>query len=190
MVAPDRVEHSTRKGIGCLELSKPRNSLSDFYNYLAILREHWLAFMSAGPFLVDRLITWFWPWGRYKLDTFPHRRQIFLWFIVFGVFWAGFSAWRDEHQVRLANTKPPLDPSSLYQNGFPVASFELIKTYPDSGKISFAFVTASRELDMNAAFEFRDWKMLCSGEEGGPLRYGAVKFINYTHVECKVLGTR
>src|SRR5262249_54453813 len=124
------------------------------------------------------------------IHSLPQRQQIFLWLIVLGVFWAGFSAWRDEHQARLANVKPTLDPSMLYQNGFPVASFELIKTKLDANTISFAFITASRELDMNTAFEFRDWKMLCSGEEDGSAHFGAVKFINYTHVECKILESR
>ena len=58
--------------------------------------------MSAGPFLADRLITWLWPWGRRQLDALPHRRQIFLWIIVIGVFWSGFSAWREERGSRLA----------------------------------------------------------------------------------------
>jgi hypothetical protein len=57
--------------------------------------------MSAGPFLADRLITWFWPWGRKQLDNWRHRRQIFLWLIIIGVFWAGFSAWREERDQRL-----------------------------------------------------------------------------------------
>jgi hypothetical protein len=101
MTVADCVEHSTRLEMVCLEPSKPRNSLSDFYSYLALLRDHWVAFMSAGPFLADRLITWFWPWARRKLDTLPHRRQIFLWLIVLGVFWSGFSAWQEEKNLRV-----------------------------------------------------------------------------------------
>jgi hypothetical protein len=58
--------------------------------------------MSAGPLLVDQLVAWFWPWGRRKLDALPHRRQIFLWLIVIGVFWSGFSAWREERNQRVA----------------------------------------------------------------------------------------
>jgi len=75
--------------------------MSSFYQYLGLLPEHWLAFMSAGPFLADRLITWFWPWGRKKLDALPRRRLIFIWLIVVGVFWSGFAAWNDEHQARV-----------------------------------------------------------------------------------------
>jgi hypothetical protein len=58
--------------------------------------------MSAGPFLIDRLVTWLWPWGRKQLDNLPHRRQIFLSLIIIGVFWAGFSAWREEKAQRIA----------------------------------------------------------------------------------------
>jgi hypothetical protein len=76
--------------------------VSDLYIYLVLLRDHWLTFMSAGPFLADRLITWFWPWGRRKLDNLPQRRQIFVWLIVLGVFWSGFSAWREEKTAREA----------------------------------------------------------------------------------------
>jgi hypothetical protein len=101
MAVADRVEHSTRSEAVCLDPCKPRNSLSDFYSYLALLRDHWAAFMSAGPFLADRLVTWFWPWARRKLDTLRYRRQIFLWLIVLGVFWSGFSAWREEKNLRV-----------------------------------------------------------------------------------------
>jgi hypothetical protein len=76
--------------------------LSDFPTYLDALRGHLLAFLSAGPFLIDRLITWFWPWGRKKLDAFPHRRSLFLWVIIVGIFYAGFLAWRDEHDAKPA----------------------------------------------------------------------------------------
>jgi citrate synthase len=46
------------------------------------------------------------PWD--TIDNLPHRRQIFLWLIMFGVFWAGFSAWREEKDQWLA-TKSALD---------------------------------------------------------------------------------
>ena len=53
--------HETRGG--CLAFFE-NMSLSEFYIYLSLLPTHWLAFMSAGPFLLDQLISWFWPSGR------------------------------------------------------------------------------------------------------------------------------
>jgi len=70
--------------------------LQDFRTYVDLLQGHWLAFMSAGPFLIDRLVTWLWPWGRRQLDNLPHRRQLFLWLIIAGVFWSGFASWREQ----------------------------------------------------------------------------------------------
>lgn len=58
--------------------------------------------MSARPFLVDRLITWLWPWGRRQLEALPHRRQIFIWLVVIGVFWSSFSVWRQERDERVS----------------------------------------------------------------------------------------
>jgi len=146
--------------------------------------------MSAGPFLADRLITWLWPWGRRFLDGFPHRRQIFVWLIVLGVFWAGFAAWKDEHQARLVAGKPPLDPLMLYQDGFSVASFDGIRLDASNNTIGFGMITSSRELDMSRPFEFREWQLLCSGTPDGMATFGAMKQINYIRVVCRIEGTR
>ena len=71
--------------------------LSELPIYLEAMRQHLLIFLSAGPFLIDRLITWFWPSGRKWLDNWPHRRSFLLWVVIFGAFYAGFLAWREEH---------------------------------------------------------------------------------------------
>jgi hypothetical protein len=76
--------------------------MSIFFAYLAALFSHWLALMSAGPFLIDRLITWLWPTGRRWLDNrLPVTRRRLSYAIIFAaVFFAGFSAWLDEHKSR------------------------------------------------------------------------------------------
>jgi hypothetical protein len=98
-----RLVNSSRKVVGCLDLFQ-RSAVvpSDFNSYLAALSAHWLAFMSTGPFLADRLVTWLWPRGRGWLDTFSHRQKLYLFLIVAGIFWAGYSTWHDEHERRIS----------------------------------------------------------------------------------------
>jgi hypothetical protein len=143
--------------------------------------------MSAGPFLADRLITWFWPWGRQKLDALPHRRQVFLWLMVAGVFWSGFLAWRDEKQKHAV---APLNPLMLYQGGFPVADVGKLSSDAEKDMILFDQLTAVNVLDMSSEFEFRDWKMMCSGDQDGSFSYGAMRRISYLNVSCRIQGLR
>jgi hypothetical protein len=69
-----------------------------FYSYILALASHWLALMSAGPFLIDRLVTWFWPAARRWLDGWHHRRSFLLGILLVGVFAAGFLVWKQERE--------------------------------------------------------------------------------------------
>jgi hypothetical protein len=70
--------------------------MSAFYAYLQAIGTHWASLMSAGPFLIDRLITWLWPTGRRLLDNWQWRRPFLLSILLIGIFIAGFLAWSDE----------------------------------------------------------------------------------------------
>jgi len=71
----------------------------NFLDYIRDLAAEWLVWMSAGPFLVDRLFSWF----RIGETWWPDfRRNIAIYIIVGGVFGAGFLVWQDEHRRRVA----------------------------------------------------------------------------------------
>jgi hypothetical protein len=70
--------------------------MSIFVAYLQAIGTHWSSLMSAGPFLIDRLITWLWPAGRRLLDNWEWRRPFLLSILLAGFFVAGFLAWKDE----------------------------------------------------------------------------------------------
>ena len=108
--------------------------------------------------------------------------------------WASFSAFNTERQEKDAAVeaakKPSLDPTMLYQDGFPAASFAQMTANANDNTISFAMITSTHELDMSKAFEFRDWKMLCSGQADGFMTYGATERINYVNVVCRIQSVR
>jgi hypothetical protein len=108
--------------------------------------------------------------------------------------WASFSAFNTERQEKDAAVeaakKPSLDPTLLYQDGFPAASFAQMTTNANDNTISFAMITSTHALDMSKAFEFRDWKMLCSGQADGSMTYGATERINYVNVVCRIQSVR
>jgi hypothetical protein len=147
--------------------------------------------MSGGFFAIDRLIDRYWPQGRDWLNRqiSPGLRQgIEIAVLVFGALLAGFLAWEDEHQKLIAKT--PLDPSMLYQSGFPAASVRQVQVSARDNTVGFDVVTASRQLDMTKSFEFRDWKVICSGQEDGSMTFGAMIQINYVNVVCRIEGSR
>jgi hypothetical protein len=59
---------------------------------------------TAGALLgVDQLIRTHWPWGAARLERIPTllRRRIEFGLLVAAIFYAGFSAWSDEHEARV-----------------------------------------------------------------------------------------
>jgi len=72
--------------------------MSDLFAYLAALFSHWLWLMSAGPFLIDRLVSWLSPNESQWHVAAQKMRSLSLSIMMIGVFLAGFLAWNDEHQ--------------------------------------------------------------------------------------------
>jgi hypothetical protein len=79
--------------------------MGTFYLYLGAVAGHWLAFMSAGPFVVDQFLQWLSPSVKEKMDAKLQprvRRRIEVALMIIGVFLAGFFAFQDERDARLA----------------------------------------------------------------------------------------
>ncbi|MGA7384640.1 MAG: hypothetical protein WBW81_08140, partial [Methylocella sp.] len=87
---------------------------------------------------------------------------------------------RDAKEHAIAERqKSWLDPMSLYQDGFQVASIIEPRTDVVANTIVFPVITASRNLDLAKEFEFRSWKLLCSGEPAGFMTFGAMQQITF-----------
>jgi hypothetical protein len=81
------------------------------WGYLSALSAHWLTLMSAGPFLLDRLVTWFWRWGRQWIDGWRWRVPFLLGIVFIGFQIAGFQAWNDQMKaVTTPIASPALPP--------------------------------------------------------------------------------
>lgn len=147
--------------------------------------------MSGGLFALDRLIDRYWPEGRDWLNkhvSSASRKRAEIAVLIFGIFLAGFLAWKGEHEKLIAKT--PLDPAAVYQDGFPAASIRNIDISAAENIISFDVITAQKRLDFTRGFEFREWKLACSGKEANSMTFGAMLQINYINVVCRIQGAR
>jgi hypothetical protein len=103
-----------------------------------------------------------------------------------------------ETEQRLGNTQkqiealshPPRDPQTHYQSGLAVGTIAEAQMDAARNVILFGVVTAPNQLDMSRPFEFRDWTLVCSGQAGGSLSFGAMRQINYPNVVCGIQGAR
>jgi hypothetical protein len=78
--------------------------MGDFYLYFGAVATKWFVYMTAGPFLLDEVLKRIWPKGRAWLAKHiapKKRRRLEVILIIFGVFYAGFLAFRDEHKARV-----------------------------------------------------------------------------------------
>jgi hypothetical protein len=170
--------------------------IAHLWEYFQATYGYWwgtLAVLTAIERLTERLFHGFWrkyvdPW-----ITPERRKQVLLFFVVtafvIGNFRA-FDAEREAKELAQAAAKPHLDPTALYQDGFAVASI----IEPDSDVVNnlmvFPAVTASRELELNKEFEFRNWKLLCFGQTGAVMTFGAMRQITYPAFTCRIQGAR
>ncbi|MGZ5003899.1 MAG: hypothetical protein ACXWAX_00740 [Chthoniobacterales bacterium] len=77
--------------------------MSALYQYFGAFFTNWFLYMTAGPFLADEVFKRAFPkWRESAGKHFPARtrRRIEVAFIIFGVFWAGFAAFNEEHAAR------------------------------------------------------------------------------------------
>lgn len=169
--------------------------LSEFIE--ALVPYGWIILTSGvGPAAIIALANKYKTRARFLkvLATPSARPWILMGIFIAGFGYASFSAFDDVNaRLRKAQNevkRPPLDPSMLYQDGFPAAYFGAIETDAKNNSISFNIITSSRELDMSKPFEFREWKLLCSGTADGMSTFGAARQIHYENVICKIQGER
>jgi len=153
-----------------------------------------LAVLLGIERIAERLFPAFW---KKHLDTWstPERRRQILIGLALAAFVIGnfraFDAERQAKEQAIAERhKPPLDPTVLYQDGFPVATLLEPQTDVGANTISFPAVTASRNLNLAKEFEFRSWKLLCSGDPTSVMSFGAARQITYPNFLCRIEGPR
>jgi hypothetical protein len=175
--------------------------MSLLFEYLLSLFSHWLPLMSAGPFLIDRLATWTIPRWRRRFDEWPHRQRVLFSILLLGVFFAGFEAWKEEHDARLQAEKrltvpsapaaPAREPDSLYQLGREVGSVGSAEIDLGNSSVLFHGVRSAGKLDASREVEFRDYVLTCAGLPATPpgRSAGSMSLVS-TGAKCTILRRR
>jgi hypothetical protein len=81
---------------------------------------------------------------------------------------------------------PPHDPLGLYQDGISVAMMRAAIANPMDDTIILQMVGSRSPLDMNRTFEFREFRVLCSGQSTGNMSMGPQTTILYQTIICKI----
>jgi hypothetical protein len=153
-----------------------------------------LAVLLGIERLTERAFPTFWQTRIDPWFTPARRKQALIVFALVAFFVANFRAWDQQREAKeeaiAKQGKTVLDPSALYQHGFPVASIIEPQIDVRNGSILFPAVTASRELELGSEFEFRTWHLICSGEPGSMMTFGAMRQITYLNFTCRIEGTR
>jgi len=72
--------------------------MSELPAYIDAVFTHWLWLMGAGPFLLDRLVSWISSAGSPWHQAAAKMREAALWIMAAALLIAGFLAWRDEYR--------------------------------------------------------------------------------------------
>ena len=168
------------------------------WEYLLAAGVYWwatLAVILGIERVTERAFPNFW---KSKVDpwfTSKRRKQFLIAFALLAFAIGNFRAWdeeRAEKEKAIADrlTSSPRDPNFLYQGDFQVATIIEPTVDVTNNSIVFPAVTASRELNLSADFEFKDWRLACSGQPGSMMTFGAMREITYQNFRCKIEGTR
>jgi hypothetical protein len=153
-----------------------------------------LAVLLALERLAERWFHGFWkewvdPWF-----TPARRKQALIIFALAALLIGTFRAWDAEREAKeqaiAERQKPLLDPTVLYQDGFPVAS--ILEPHFDAATNTWAFQDAmtSRTLDLTKEFEYRTWKLLCSGTPTPLMSVGPLRQFSYHDFRCRIEALR
>jgi hypothetical protein len=140
-----------------------------FYSYLWALAGYAKWLLTGGPFLVDTLIKKYRPDWAEKLDRWVSpstRRKFELRLFFLAIFFAGFFAWKEEHEQVVILTK------EKYERQSQIDEREVQRKHRDEliDKLS-AFVKEGNELSETIAqnvadkdtiiSRYRDWELRC-----------------------------
>lgn len=157
--------------------------------------------MSAGPFLADRMITWFWPWARRWLDNWPRRRVFLFGVMLVGVFFAGYATWQEERGLRaqaeakqqIAPVSPARNPDGLYQLNELVAEVDGAREDRANGIVTFQTIKRSDKVDATKTVEYRNYLLRCNSLPKSPPPGSFSGFSDNTVIggsTCAILGLR
>lgn len=175
--------------------------LSRFWAYLEAAGLYWwaaLAVFTAIERYAERAFPEFW---KRRVDPWVipvRRKQVLIAFALIAFVIGNFRAWDEERAAKLralAGDTSPRDPIGIYLSGIRVGqiapglagnpAFD-----PATNIIRFNIISASRELDLTQELEFREWKMLCTGNISGGGHIGAMQIVSYENFVCKIQGHR
>jgi hypothetical protein len=171
--------------------------IARIWEYLLAAGFYWwlaLAVLLMLERLAERIFHGFWkkwvdPWF-----TPDRRKQVLIFFALAAFVIGNFRAFDFEREAKehaiAERKKPLLDPMILYQDGFQVASIIEPQTDVKANAIVFPAITSSRNLDTAKEFEFRSWKLLCSGDPAEVMTFGAMRQITYPNFICRIEGER
>jgi hypothetical protein len=175
--------------------------VQDILLFLGTLASNWAAFMTGG--IPAALFLAFERFRGHQLSWLT----FFVVFIVFGFAAASYQTWHDEYfggkeaQSRANDVavlrdkiaqleKQQRDDTKLYQDNKIVAVVGNVAVDAGRQTVVFPIVTSERDLDMTKGFEFREWKLVCSGQPAGSMSFGAFRQIQYPNVLCHIVGAR
>jgi hypothetical protein len=98
----------------------------------------------------------------------------------FLLYWGAIQVFTDGNSLK----PKPIDPTRIYQNGVPIASYSIEQYQAIENIYVFFDVKLSTDVDMMDTFQFRDWNLLCqSGQFKGEVDN---KYADGKTFTCKV----
>jgi hypothetical protein len=169
--------------------------IARFWEYLVAAGIYWwaaLAVLLGAERVAERYFHNFWKQRVDPWITPEKRKQILIALALVAFVIGNFRAFDVEREAKeqAISEKKKLDPDLIYQDGFPVASIIEPTSDVAINTLTFPAITASRNLNTAKEFEFRSWKLLCSGQPGGTMSFGAMRQITYANFVCRIERSR
>jgi hypothetical protein len=132
--------------------------MATLFEYLSTFWPKWLAVVSAfALFAIEPLARAYWPWLAKQIRRLDDttRRGIEIVILVIAIFWAGYSAWLEEHEMRLKLESSAVSGTARHLTNEERLHFvsDLRSSPPISGKIEIMSTCDECE---EYAQEFRD----------------------------------
>lgn len=190
--------------------------MSDAYLFLqTILPKVW-GIIGAGVLLgLDEVAARYSPAAKRFLNRMPEemRRVLEVSLLCGAIFYAGFTAWQEEHTQRLkleteltearaelhrtppSAEKPSVSSSSrermpngdlLYQNGKAIGSVGRFLYEPTSHTVTFGSTSMTATIDFSKRILFRDGILHCAAKNPRELSFSDYRSLTYSDLRCDV----